>query len=170
MNYNKATIKKNIDHLKIAVDMDIDIRDGVEAMKHYKNVNKKFTDLLAAKGYYSNIRKDRYGIELVVCRMELIVYGNNPKIDVNNGIVFRAYVRHLVSKHPLTWQVIIDKLNHYNFRSRLEEAFLQKENFEQERHEFTKLCAYIEKLEFKSFDLYHIKRDLQQILEFANKD
>lgn len=158
---NKQSIHNKVEALKVAVQMEADIREVVEKMRHYKQVNSRFIDALTEKGYWAYISKDKYSTKLVVSC-------NNHGIDVKDRFDFTLYVSELMERKPITWESIERELVRYHYQDKLDTAFQQMKYFEVERVKFKELCEFMEKMEFKCFDLYAAKRLMNNLLDYAN--
>ncbi len=163
MKYNRQDLETNIKALELAVKMEADIREVVQKMKHYKQVNSKFTDALKAKGYHAWICKDKYSTKLNVSY-------NAPQLSYEQRVDFKVYESELIYKCPITWKKIESELVRHAFADRLHTAFEQMKFFEVEKVKFKELTEFMNKMEFKCFDLYQVKREMKELLDYANKN
>lgn len=163
MKHNKQSIDKNLKALEAAVKMEADIREVIAKMRHYKQVNSRFTDAIKEKGYWAYICKDKY-------RTRLTISCNQHNIDVNDRVDFTIYVSELMERCPITWDLVESELVRHKFQERLATCFQQMKCFEAEKVKFKELCEFMDKMEFKCFDLHEVKRKLNESLDYANKN
>ncbi len=163
MNHNKQSINNKVEQLQDAVAMEKHLREKLEQFKKYKQVNVKFIDALKESGeFHAYISKDKYS---TVFEM----YKNNPKFGYGDRVTFRFTCSENFGPAPITWEKIEQEIERHAFQKRLDEAFQQMKYFEVEKVKFKELCEFMDKMEFKCFDLYEVKRNLKEKLEYANK-
>lgn len=162
MKHNKKSLETQIKGLELAVTMEADIREVIAKFRHYKQVNSRFTDVLNEKGYWAYISKDKYNTVLNVRY-------KSADLNQNDHIDFRFYVSECFEKRPMTWEQIENELIRHNFQGRLNTATEQLKCFEIEKVKFKELCEFMEKMQFKCFDLYEVNRNLKDMLDYANK-
>ena len=126
MNNNKQSIEKEMAALRVAVQMEAEIREVIEKFKHYKQVNSKFIDAVKAKGYYAYICKDKFSTKLVIS-------ANNHNIDYSDRVDFTIYVSEFMERNPITWEKIESELVRYGFQARLDKVFQMSKYFEIEK-------------------------------------
>lgn len=162
MNHNKQSIQDTIEQLEDALAMEKHLREKLEQFKKYKQVNVKFINALTESGeFHAYISKDKYS---TIFNM----YKNNPKFGYEDRISFRLACSSNLCATPITWERIEEELQRYAFQERLDQAFQMMKYFEIEKVKFAELCRVVNEMEFKCFDLYNIKRELNQKLEYAN--
>lgn len=99
-NYTKQQIAQKIAAYEIAIPMLTDIRKTVEAFKHYKSVDKRFTDALKKLDYNAYITKENGFTKLKVYKDSL---GIHYEFNVDFSV-------HLYNE-SLIWQNIEDTLD-----------------------------------------------------------
>lgn len=163
MNHNKQSIERNIKALEEAVNMEANIRKVLEQFKHYKQVNVKFIDALKERGYYAYIARDKWSITLKVSPINKDI----APVDIQE---FRVYVSNFMNKEPLTWDRIEKELVRHNFQGRLKHAYEMLDLFDKEKQDLEDLYNHVNTFSFTCFDMYKIKRELEDALDYANKE
>lgn len=163
---NKQDITNNIIEAELGIILEKDVMETIKDFAHRKNVDKRFTDAVSAKGYHSYILKDKFSTKLVVKkRIE------NPEyVSTQAGYVeFTVYMGQIMESRPLTWQQIADEFKRYNYTERLANYKQMFDSADSEVEEFKKFVEFVDSQNFKCFDLWKIKSDLKEALKHATK-
>jgi hypothetical protein len=155
MHYNKKMLQEKIANLETAIEMEKVIRGVVLEFKHYKQVNSKFTDALDKRGLRAYICKDKWSSVLNISKPNRVDY------------YFRLYHSEITERRPFTWEGILNELGRYSYERMLEETKKDLESFEKERQELKDLYEHVEKINFRCFDLYKFKRELEDAIKIS---
>lgn len=163
---NKQDIANSIIENEIGVMLEKDVMETIKNFAHRKNVDKRFTSALDAKGYHAYILKDKFSTKLVVKkRIE-----NPAYISQQVGYVeFTVYMGQIMESRPLTWQLIADEFKRYNYTEKLANYKQMFDSADSEVEEFKKFVEFVDSQNFKCFDLWKIKSDLKEALKHATK-
>ncbi len=144
----KEKLKKQIETFQQQQLIEADIRKVVAEMKHYKQVNKRFTDKLTELGYHAYMIKD-YSHKLRVSKT----------IQPYEHVSIEIYVY----GEELTWEKILKELDRHAFKSR-EESYKEKlASVDSDIEQLKILHKFIldMKPSLKNFDLWKIETDLR---------
>lgn len=158
MNWNKKEIQQDIKALEIAIKMEADIKAIIEQFKHYKVVNKRFTDKIEQWGYHAYICKDKHSTTFRVYKV-----GCQDRD-------FRVYISHWMNKTDLTWERILQEFNRYDYAGSLKAAKERLEVFDAEKRELEGLIKFIKGKQFTCFETYEAIHKLESALYNANKE
>lgn len=164
MKHNKQSIDKKIAALEEALVMESHIRAVMDKFKHYKLVNIKFINALKEDGrFHAYIVKDDYSTILTIYTEGN--FGDNR----NDRVEFRMYLSHcMTEKKLITWEGIDKELVRHAFKERLDDCIDMRNSFDEEKKKFEELHSLVKASNFKCFDLYTVKRELEDILNYAN--
>jgi hypothetical protein len=140
----KEKLQKQIETLQQQQIIEADIRKVVEEFKHYKQVNKRFTDRLKELGYHAWMIKDyshKIGVSMQVksYEIDLRVYGDE-----------------------FTWDKILHELDRERFKEREQEYKEKLASVESDVEQLRKLHAIVLEMKstLKNFDIWKIESDL----------
>jgi hypothetical protein len=161
---NKKDILNEIIQMQYGIELEKDVREVVRAFAHHKQVNKRFTDAIEAKGYHSYIIKDSYSSKLVVRkRIDSTTYTGE-----NRSIEFYVYASHGFNSTPFTWERILEEFKKYKYVERLEELKVMLSTIDQDVEELKKLATCMDSIKLSCFDLWRMKSDLKEAIRYAS--
>lgn len=144
----KSTLKEYIEEFKKKQLIEADIRKVVEEFKHYKQVNKKFTDRLKEMGYHAYLVKD-HSYKLSV---------SPPLSNVNLSVY--------VYGEELTWDKILSELDRCAHKQQEEKYTKRLEQFDADIAQLKEIHSYLvekEKL-VEGFSFYRLNRILDDCI------
>lgn len=146
----KTKLKEYIEEFKQKQLIEADIRTAIQEFKHYKQVNKKFTDHLKTLGYHAYIVKD-HSHKLRV-----------SKNGANFGSQFAVEV--YVYGQDLTWDKILHELDRCAHKEQEEKYTKRLEMFDHDIAQLKEIAAYLKEKEkivegFSFYRLNHVLDD-----------
>ncbi len=142
--------------------IEADIRKVVEEFKHYKQVNKRFTDRLEQMGYHAYIYKD-YSHKLRVSRQ----YKHTSADGEHWGKQFSIEI--YVYGESLTWEKILTELDRCAHKQQEEKYKRRLENHDKELAELKEILAYLKEKEksIEGFSFYQLTHKLEDAIHYS---
>lgn len=151
----KTELRKEIEELKVQIEIEQTIRAMVEKFKHYKQVNKRFVYAFEEiEGYHAWMIKDAKHYIAVT-----------KKTGQYQSVKVELYVYYA----DLTWELILKELDRYAFSKQLERYEHKLKSLDQEIEKLKEIRAYIGDLELSNFSLYSIKSDIEHAIKYSGE-
>lgn len=153
----KTDLQREIVRLEVQIQIEQVIRDTIDKFKHYKQVNKRFTDAFEqVEGYRAWMVKD-YSHKIAVQKtiapfktvtVELYVYGEE-----------------------FSWATIIRELDRCNFKGQLKQYQDKLETLDADIETLKRVLAFVEveTCEMKNFHVYSLKSELRHAIEYSGE-
>jgi hypothetical protein len=164
---NKQELQNRIIEAKIGIQLSKDILEQVKLFEHRKRVDKTFTDSFDTLGYHAYISKDKYCSKLVIRKR---VEDENHKSQGWNYVEISIYHSEIMERRPFSWEEIKREVEKYDYAGRLATAQEALRCADDEAILFKNFVDYVEKQDFKCFDLWRIKSDLKHAIDIFIKN
>ncbi len=146
----KTKLREYIEEFKQKQLIEADIRKAIEEFKHYKQVNKRFTDHLQTLGYHAYIVNDHSN--------KLRVSKNGAKFGSQFAVEVYVYGK------ILTWENILYDLDRHAFKQQEDKYTKTLEQFDHDIAQLKEIQAYLNEKEklvegFSFYRLNHVLED-----------
>lgn len=147
----KKKLNEYIEEFRIKQIIEADIRKVVAEFKHYKQVNKRFTDRLKELGYHAYIIKE-YSTKLRVS-------GQRNSV----GVEICTY------GEDLTWDKILAELDRCSHKQQEEKYTKRLENHDREIAELKEILVYLKEKEknIEGFSFYQLTHKLEDAIHYS---
>ncbi len=146
----KSEIRKDIYETEIQIEIEAVIRTMVDKFKHYKQVNKRFSDAFSEiEGYRAWIYNEhRHALHVV------------KSVGEFKSVTVQLYVY----GESLTWDKILSDLDRHNFKGRLERYKANLDKLDSEIETLKEIRDYIGDRELTNFSLFRITCELDHAI------
>jgi hypothetical protein len=147
-----AQLHTNLEENLTQQEIERIVLETVNEMKHYQQVNKRFTDKLTEKGLNAYIIKEHNTDKLYV---GMYVGPNHYRLDM------RDYGQ------KLSWKVIIKDLERYKLKEEKARILEKIDSHAQDVTTLREILAFIESKPMKNFDLWRIISDMKDAIQYS---
>ncbi len=159
MNHNTQTIAADIKTAEDGIKMIAHLKAVMCKFRHHKLLNSKFIDALNEGGeYWAWLTKDTTTTTLTM----------RPRAQ--NKPEFRVYESSWPARVPITWMRIDAEIERYNYQWQLDCLLEKQAIFDAELIRFKEFYALVDNTKFICFDLWKVKSELRDMLDFATKN
>ena len=153
----KTELRKTIEEFEVKIEIEDMLRSMVEKFKHYKQVNKRFSEAIKENpDYHAWIMKDNR---------------HHLSVSKNTGPYQRVTVDLYVYGEELTWDKILKELDKCNFRGQQFQYKQKLKCLDTDIETMKKILAYIEieGCEVKNFSLYSLKSNIEHAIKYSGE-
>ena len=152
----KAKLQEYINEFQVKQVIEADIRKVIEEFKHYKQVNKRFTDRLEKLGYHAYILKD---------------YSHKLRVSKHTGPYQNVSIEIYVYGEELTWSKILTELDRCQHKQQEDKYTARLAAHDTEIAELENILAYLKQKEklITGFSFYQLTHKLEDAIRYSKE-